>query len=91
MIVTLGAASLGLGLIGDAMPATASIIFPVAAFCAVGFVLALMGPTEKLFPLKTFPRRTAPVLWSWVLYISKAILFFGSISALLYFVFRAFR
>lgn len=91
MVVTFGAGSFIFGIVGDAFPVFGVVLFPLAVFCAVAFVFALVGPAEKLFPLRSFPRRTAPRLWAWVLSVLKALLFFGIPSLLLYLVSRALR
>jgi hypothetical protein len=91
LVASFGAASLALGAAGDAIPVLAAVLLPIAGLCAVLFVLALIGPAERLFPLSGLPRRAAPVLWDWVLYFVKGLLFFGGISAFLYFVLRLLR
>ena len=91
LVVTLGVASMGFGMVADAFPSLSAFLFPLAVVCAVGFAAAFAGPSEKLFPLRTLLLRASPTLWAWMVYILKALLFFGGISAVLYFVFRAVR
>jgi hypothetical protein len=91
MVVTLGIASMGLGVAADALPELGFLLYPLAGICAAGFVAAFVGPTEKLFPLTTLPRRASPVIWSWCVYILQALLFFGGIAAIFYLVVRGVR
>ena len=91
VVVLLGIGAMGSGLMADAFPVLGAFLFPVAVVCGVGFVAAFIGPAEKLFPLRTLPRRVSPELWGWIVYILKVLLFFGTISAVLYILSRSLQ
>jgi len=91
MVVLLGVGAMGSGLVGDAFPVLGVFLFPVAVICGVGFIAAFIGPAEKLFPLRTLPRRASPTLWGWFIYILKVLLFFGTISAVIYLLSRGLQ
>jgi hypothetical protein len=91
LVVIFGAGMILLPIVGGAIPAVYPIFGPMAAICAVGFVLTWVGPAEKLFPLRTLPQRTAPALWSWILYVAKTVLFFGGVSLFLYLLLSILR
>jgi hypothetical protein len=91
MVVAFGAAGLILGLTADAVPVLGPILFPLTAFCAAGFVAAFMSPAEKLFPLRSLPKRASPVLREWINYAFKGLLFFAAISLVLYLLLRGIR
>jgi hypothetical protein len=91
MVVIFGAGAMGLGVAADALPALSAFLVPVAVFCAVAFVVAFIGPAEKLFPLRSLPHRLSPLLGGWVVYLLKVLLFFAGISAVLYLLSRLVR
>jgi hypothetical protein len=91
MVVVFGAGAMGLGVAADALPALSAFLVPIAVFCGVAFVVTFVGPAEKLFPLRSLPRRLSPILGDWFVYLLKILLFFGGVSAVLYLVSRLIR
>lgn len=91
LIAILGAGSLAFGTAAEAIPAMGMFLYPAAVICAVGFVAAFMWPAERLFPLRTLPRRASPVLSAWFLYLIKVLMFFGGLAAALYLLSRVIR
>lgn len=91
LVVIFGAGMLVLPIAGDALPGMGGLLFPLATISAVGFVASWMTPVERLFPLRSLPRRASPLVWDWTVYVFKAVLFFGGISLSLYAILQIFR
>jgi hypothetical protein len=91
LMVAFGAGSFLCGLVADAISALAWVLYPAAVVCAVLFVLTVVGPAEKLFPLRSLPQRTGFLVRGWTAQILKAVFFFGGISLALYLVLELLR